>query len=216
MARAGGGPPPFSYDDIPNQLLRINSLEGSLAFSGGTLTGVTDVSGAGQTVTVTGSPTYTATDAGLNGAPSFGDTGAGGSIIAPNVNRANMTFVAAVVKHGVVSSKYIWDADDASGRSYGLLTTQFATHRGSLAASTAAGRKRVLAPFDGTTQTLYNGSNIGTLTANNASGSGVRIGNFNGGGTFAVVSIAFFMACSSVPSAPLLAALEAKLITDFG
>ena len=41
-----------------SQLLRINSLEGSLGFSGSVLTSVTDVSTVGGTVNVTGSPVY--------------------------------------------------------------------------------------------------------------------------------------------------------------
>ncbi len=227
MARAGGGPPPFSYDDIPNQLLRINSLEGSLAFSGAVLTGVTDVSPVGGTVNVTGSPTYTATDSGLNNAPSFTIV-ASSSVIAPNVNRASIRYIAAVFyRPSVGTFHYIADGDDASGRILQIMHTggnlQVWT-LGTLSTPTGeptAGRKIWLAPNDNATQVRWSpaaGSavqNIGTQPVGSATGSGVTIGQSQSGTGYGA-RFAFFMACSAVPSAPLLASLEAKLITDFG
>ena len=214
IASAGASAPPaFSYDDIPDQLLRINSLEGSLAFSGAVLTGVTDVSGAGETVTVTGSPVYTASDAGLNGAPSFTAVATTSSIIA-NVNRANVAFVALVMYAG--GSLYGWDGTSSVGRHYAAFSPpNLITHRGTLAASTATEQKRLIVPFDGSTGTTMNGTSLGTQLANNATGIGMTLGaRYTLGNTGS--RIAFFMACSSVPSTEQLAALEAKLIEDFG
>ena len=227
MARAGGGPPPFSYADIPNQLLRINSLEGSLAFSGAVLTGVTDVSPVGGTVNVTGSPTYTATDSGLNNAPSFTIV-ASSSVIAPNVNRASIRYIAAVFyRPSVGTFHYIADGDDASGRILQIMHTggnlQVWT-LGTLSTPTGeptAGRKIWLAPNDNATQVRWSpaaGSamqDIGTQPVGSASGNGVKLVQGQSGTGFGA-RLAFFMACSAVPSAPLLASLEAKLITDFG
>lgn len=215
-AATASAPPAFSYDDIPSQLLRINSLEGSLTGSGGVLTGVTDVSGAGETVTVTGSPVYTAADAGLNGAPSF-TPGVGATVIATGINRASVAFVACVVyRASTVGSLYAWDGDDAAGRHYLYLSNILSTHRGTFAAPLAqpVGRKRLIVPFDGSTPTTLNGTSIGTMSVNNATGSGLIIGEryTDADG----MSPAFYMACSSVPSAPLLTSLEAKLLEDFG
>lgn len=221
------GPPPFSYDDIPNQLLRINSLEGSLGFSGGTLTSVTDVSTVGGTVNVTGSPTYTAVDAGLNGAPSFTIVSAS-SVIAPNVNRASVRFVAAVVyRTSAAAAQYLFDGDDASGRFFAIMHPTGVIQVSTLATLTvptgeaSVGRKIWLAPNDNATQVRWNPSaggawqNIGTQPVGSASGLGLSLAASYLGASFGARP-AFFMACSSVPSAPLLAALETKLITDFG
>jgi len=217
----------FAYSDIPNQLLRINSLEGSLAHSGAVLTGVTDVSAVGGTVTVTGSPTYTATDAGLNNAPSFTIVAAS-SVIAPNVNRASIRFVAAVVyRSSAAVAQFLFDGDDASNRFFAIMHPN-----GVIQVSTAAtltkptgeasvGRKIYVAPNDNATQVRWNPSaggawqSIGTQPVGSASGLGLSLAASYIGASLGARP-AFFMACSSVPSAPLLASLEAKLITDFG
>ncbi len=218
----------FSYDDIPNQLLRINSLEGSLAHSGAVLTGVTDVSPVGGTVTVTGSPTYTATDAGLNNAPSFTIVAAS-SVIAPNVNRASIRFVAAVVyRSSAAVAQYLFDGDDATNRFFAIMHANGVIQVSTLATLTiptgeaSVGRKLWISPNDAATQVRWNpgagspSQNIGTQPVGTATGNGLALASSylvsNGIGA----RMSFFMACSAVPSAPLLAALEAKLITDFG
>lgn len=219
MARAGGGPPPFSYDDIPNQLLRINSLEGSLAFSGAVLTGVTDVSPVGGTVNVTGSPTYTATDSGLNGAPSFTIVAAS-SVIAPNINRASIRFLACVMYRPGTGAYFAVDGDELAGRFFVALfpassTVQTSASAFAVGGEPSAGRKRMLFPNDNATACLWNGVSLGTQPVGSASGNGLTFG-----ASYLAASlgarVAFFMACSSVPSAPQITALEAKLITDFG
>ena len=207
----------FAYSDIPNQLLRFNSLEGSLAFSGAVLTGVTDVSPAGETVTVTGSPVYTASDAGLNGAPSF----TAPRVEAPNITRASIKFVAAVVRMST-GQEYIMDGLTSSDRLWMIRTTggdlQVAPS-GSFAlggGEPTTGRKRVLAAMDGSGGTTWNGgASIGTFPNNVVASTGIVVGARSNGATPAA-ACSFYMACSSVPSAPLLAALEAKLLTDFG
>lgn len=226
IAQAGASAP-FSYADIPNQLLRINSLEGSLAFSGAVLTGVTDVSGAGQTVTVTGSPVYTAADAGLNGAPSFTIVSAS-SVIAPNINRANIRFIAAVVyRASAAVAQYICDGDDAAGRFFVIMQPSGVIQVSTLATLTiptgeaSVGRKLWISPNNAATQVRWNpgagspSQNIGTQPVGTATGNGLALAS-----SYTVTGIGarmpFFMPCSAVPSAPLLAALEAKLITDFG
>lgn len=208
----------FAYSDIPNQLLRINSLEGSLAFSGAVLTGVTDVSPVAGTVNVTGSPVYTATDSGLNNAPSFTPVIATANIVTPNVDRSQVRFIACVVYRPSGGVHYFFDGDDASGRIYAITsganlvtnTKTFAIPEGS-----SVGRKRLLFPVDGVTACLWNGSSLGTWPVGSPTGSGLSIGT-NNVNNQQPTRVAFFMLCSSVPSAPLLAALEAKLLTDFG
>ena len=217
----------FSYSDIPDQLLRINSLEGSLATDGVVLTGVTDVSPVGGTVTVTGSPTYTATDAGLNNAPSFTIVAAS-KVIAPNVNRASIRFVAAVVyRSSAAVAQFLFDGDDASNRFFALVHPNGVVQVSTLATLTiptgeaSVGRKIYVAPNDNATQVRWNPSaggawqSIGTQYVGSASGLGLSLAASylaSAGGA----RLAFFMACSAVPSAPQLAALEAKLIADFG
>jgi hypothetical protein len=219
IIRGAAAPAAFTYDDIPDQLLRINSLEGSLAFSGAVLTGVTDVSGAGETVTVTGSPVYTASDAGLNGAPSF-TIAASSSVIAPNVNRASIRFWATVFYRPATTAYYAIDADEASTRYYVFLgasanvATSSKTFTG-VGSEPVAGRKRLLFPNDNATNCTWNGTSLGTQPVGSASGNGITFGAENTGGSRGLRT-AFSMLCSSVPSAPLLAAIEAKLITDFG
>ena len=214
------GPPAFSYADIPNQLLRINSLEGSLAFSGGTLTGVTDVSGAGQTVTVTGSPVYTAADAGLNGAPSF-SWAAASSVIAPNVNRASIRFLVTVFYRVTTGSTAVCDGTSASGRYFtffnpdGNIQCSYGSYLAAATGEPTVGRKRCLFPNDGVTVGKLNTTTLSALPVGSASGTGLTIGS-NYVASVGGARLAFFMPLSAVPSAPLLAALEAKLITDFG
>lgn len=225
MGRAGATP--FSYDDIPNQLLRINSLEGSLAFSGAVLTGVTDVSPVGGTVTVTGSPTYTAVDAGLNGAPSFTIASAS-SVIAPNINRASIRFIAAVVyRTSTAAAQYIVDGDEASNRFFVIMQPSGGIQVSTLATLTvptgepSLGRKLWISPNDNATQVRWNpgvglpSQNIGTQPVGSASGNGISLAAsylITGFGA----RMPFFMACSSVPDVAARAALETKLITDFG
>ena len=214
LAAGASAPPAFSYGDIPDQLLRINSLEGSLAFSGAVLTGVTDVSGAGETVTVTGSPVYTAASANLNGAPSF----TAPRILAPNINRASVRFVAHVVYVNTASS-YLFDSPAGGVRLYALRTAagflQSSTGTFSISGGGSSGRKRVLAAMDGVTPSTWNGVSYGTHTLNGTSGTGMTI-SARLNDVEACAETAFWLACSSVPSAPLLAALEAKLLADFG
>ncbi len=216
IAQAGAGAT-FSYNDIPNQLLRINSLEGSLAFSGAVLTGVTDVSPAGETVTVTGSPVYTASDAALNGAPSFAPPG----VSIAGVNGSDIAFVAAVYRLNAAATSWLWDGNTSGRQCYvirqstGNLTSIFgATVVG--AGDGSAGRKRALLPLDGVTPVVWNGATGGVIDENTvAVTAGIKIGcRYNDNTPSAAV--AFWMPCSSVPSAPLLAALEAKLLADFG
>ena len=224
---ACSGAPPFSYADIPDQLLRINSLEGSLAFSGAVLTGVTDVSPVGGTVTVTGSPTYTATDSGLNNAPSFTIVSAS-SVIAPNINRANIRFIAAVVyRASAAVAQYICDGDDAAGRFFVIMQPSGVIQVSTLATLTiptgeaSVGRKLWISPNNAATQVRWNpgagspSQNIGTQPVGTATGNGLALAS-----SYIVTGIGarmpFFMACSSVPSAPQITALETKLITDFG
>lgn len=211
------GPPPFSYDDIPNQLLRINSLEGSLAFSGAVLTGVTDVSPAGETVTVTGSPTYTAANANLNNAPSFTST-LSSSIKALNVNRASIRFCATVIHRPSAGNQLVIDGTSASNRYFiNLAASNALEHSSGTIAGLApgSGRYRLLVPNDNATAVKVNGSNSSNLPVGSSSGSGVTLGA-RYDGTITGAQIAFQMLCSAVPSAPLLTSLEAKLLADFG
>ena len=217
IIRCAAAPAAFTYDDIPDQLLRINSLEGSLAFSGAVLTGVTDVSGAGETVTVTGSPVYTASDAGLNGAPSFSVL-TQTDVVAPNINRANINFVACVYYRGG-AFHYAWDSTTGANVSKGAGngTTSFLVNSTNLTVPSFPLRFRMLIPIDGTTATTVNGSSVGTVAANAASSTGILFGiRLDGASATRSGRIAFFMACSAVPSAGVRASLEAKLLTDFG
>lgn len=211
----------FSYDDIPNQLLRINSLEGSLAFSGAVLTGVTDVSAVGGTVTVTGSPVYTATDAGLNGAPSFTNITAS-SVVAPNVNRASIRFLAAVFfRTSTAASAALCDGTVISNRYYtffnadGNVQNSYGSYLAAATLEPTIGRKRCLFPNNASTVGKLNAITLSALPVGSASGNGLTLGSsFLGGAGNS--RLAFFMPLSAAPSAPLLASLEAKLITDFG
>ncbi len=206
----------FAYSDIPNQLLRINSLEGSLAFSGAVLTGVTDVSGAGETVTVTGSPVYTASDADLNGAPSF-TASSGNYVTSPNLVRNDVVFVAMVAYRINTDTSYLWRQSDGGSPHRGFFSSSNTMAAGVnstlvVAGEPLAGRKRVLAGMPGSV--MVNGVTIGAAVSITAPGNGIVWGSNSIGSV--PMRPAFVMACSSVPSAPLLAALEAKLITDFG
>lgn len=213
---AGSG---FTYASVPSQLLRINSLEGSLGFSGSVLTSVTDVSAVGGTVNVTGSPVYTASDAGLNGAPSFTPVAFTSSIIAPNVNRALVKYVAAVIYRSTTGSHYFCDGTTASGRWIGALVAGDAYTSGltptAVAGEPTTGRKRILIAADGgAVKSRVNAVEIGPVMASAATGNGLSLAqNYIGGSPS---TMAFFMACSAVPDSTTRAALEAKLITDFG
>lgn len=218
-AGAGAAPPPaFAYGDIPGQLCRINSLEGSLVSSGSTLTGVTDVSGAGATINVSGSPTYTASDAALGGAPSFTPS-PGALITAPGVDVDDIAFLAAVV-YMAASTCYLLSSTDGVRASWrqqnnGRLNgpSGFAVVDGG---SGVAGRKRALLPYDGSADLMWNGAPF-TFSAP-GSWSGTPVGTVIGSTTAGAFAprVAFWMPCSAVPSAPLLAALEAELLEDFG
>ena len=192
IIRCAAAPAAFTYDDIPDQLLRINSLEGSLAFSGSTLTGVTDVSPVGGTVTVTGSPVYTAANANLNGAASF----TGPSVTAPNVDIASIRFVASVLYMPDAGTRYIMDGDDVAARLYvnrnaiGSIQTALGTI--SVAGEASAGRKRHLLALDGTTPSTLNGTNYGTHGLSSLTGLGIAIGQQHAGSNPS--SVAFFMA----------------------
>ena len=220
-AAASGGAPAFSYDDVPSQLLRINSLEGSLAFSGSVLTGVTDVSAAGETVTVTGSPVYTAVNANLNGAPSFTSANNTG-LRFPDLDRSQIAYIAAVYYRPGTALQYIWDADESSGRHYLYTASSMTTHRGGISvagspwAEPVAGRHRTLAAFDGSTPSSLNGTDFGTYSANTASGSGLTLGYSGVVFGYTGTSHSFLMACSAAPSLALRTSLEAKLLADFG
>lgn len=214
MAAGAGGA--FGFDDIPSQILRVDHT--SFAGAGGILTGLTDASGAGETVAISGSPTYTAADANVNGQPSFIDAG-GSSVIAPNVNRASIAFVAAVVHMASTGSHYVFDADESSGRTYlyrsggGFALTNMG-NRWMSPEEPVVGRKRVLLPFDGATDLRWNGVNYGTIPANTGSGTGVRLGAIYSGSYQSTLS--FLMLCSAVPSSDLRAALDAALLARFG
>ena len=212
-------PPAFSWASVPSQLLRINGLEGSIAGSGGVLTGVTDVSGAGQTISLTGSPFYSAADAGLNGAPSFW-VDAATRVTASGVSRSNARYVAYVGYKPTTGHAYLWDGSAAGPSAhhvYILSNNTVGSHSASgvLSGASAIGRKRLLAAFDGTTQTLLNGAGSITSGIGLASGSGLIFGSAVDT-SLSGMRCAFFMACSAVPSAPIRAAIEAKLIGDFG
>lgn len=213
------GPAPFAYSDVPGQLLRLNSREGSLGFSGSVLTSVTDVSGAGAAFSLTGSPVYNPAHSGLNGAPSFA-VGATSRVKCTSINRANIRFVAAVLYKPTTWHHYLWDgslAGPSAHHMYLLSSNVVGSHTasGALAGSAAVGRKRILAAFDGATPTTLNGATSITSGIGLASGNGLLFGQAVDD-TFHGVEIAFWMGCGAVPSAPIRAALETKLITDFG
>lgn len=206
----------FTYASVPSQLLRVNGLEGSFGFSGSVLTSVTDLA-LGGTVTVSGSPTYTAADAALNGAPSF-TPAAGALVVAPNVNRASLAYVAVVAYAS--GNSYLYDGTVFTGRQCAYLSTggggQLSTRDEHIliAGAGAAGRKRALIPMDGATAVMLDGTSYGTLLANTGTGNGLTLGC-----SYAAlnpVRLAFFMACSAVPDSTTRAALEAKLLADFG
>jgi len=216
IMRSAGGAAPFAYSDIPNQLLRINSLEGSLVFSGAVLTGVTDVSPVAGTVNVTGSPVYTASDAGLNGVPSF-TASSGNYVTSPNLVRNDVVFVAMVAYRIDTGVSYLWRQSDGGSPHRGFFSNSNTMAAGVnttlvVAGEPLAGRKRVLAGMPGSV--MVNGVTIGAAVSITAPGNGIVWGSNSIG--LVPMRPAFVMACSSVPSAPLLAALEAKLITDFG
>lgn len=203
------------WASIPGQLLRVNSLEGSLVNSGAVLTNVLDRGPSARTATIGGSPVYTASDAQLGGAPSFTAVNGSVSVRFASINRAQINFVAAV-GYWPGGTTFFWDTE-ASGRSYGLQLSdgRIQCNLNDLAA-TAGGKRRVLIAMDGTTSSLVTGSTRGPLPANPALGTG----NFNLAqlydGTFAGMRLAFLMACSAVPNSTVRAAIETKLITDFG
>lgn len=219
IASAGASAPaPFAYDDVAAQLVRINSLEGSLGFSGGTLTSVTDASAAAATLTVSGSPTYTATDSALNNAPSFTPV-ASGIITATGVNLADVAFIAAVVYMPAASAFLLSGTggtrtlfrNGSNGRWQGGGVTFVVVEGASI-----AGRKRTLTATDGTNPVVWNGADVGPFgAAVSWSGTaGTIIGSSNTGSSPS--RVAFFMACSAVPDSTTRASLEAKLLADFG
>lgn len=204
------------WPSIPNQLLRVNSREGSLVGSGSVLTSVLDRGPSVRTMTIGGSPVYTASDSQLGGAASFTAVNGSVSVLTASVNRAQINFVAAVGYWPWPSGNlFFWDTA-ASGRSYGLqlVDGRIQCNLNDLAATTGS-KRRVLIAMDGTTTSLVNGSTRGPLPANAASGTG----NFNLAqlydGTFAGMRLAFLMVCSAVPNSTIRAAIEAKLIADF-
>jgi len=117
----------------------------------------------------------------------------------------------ATPRSGVPDDVHRTDAARVDGpRPHGRSTSN------SVSGEPVAGRKRILAPNDGSTQVLFNGSTLTTAPAvGTASGNGLALGAaFNA--TFAGSRIAFFLACSSVPDSTARAALEAKMLEDFG
>ena len=226
LGASGGGGGPFAWSSIPNQVIRINSTEGSLAFSGGTLTGVTDVSAAAETVTVGGTPTYTAANASLNGQPSFKITSFSSShkVEAPNIVRADIKFVAAVFQPWSATNRTIFDANAADADRHYLAYSSTDAITGTHMTNTVAGiagfsRVRMLAPFTALPRALkVNGVDYTGGTGSDPSGSagtGIVIGdNYSHGGYHS--DIAFFMALSAQPSGADLAAIEAQLIVEFG
>lgn len=207
--------PRFSWDDVPDQLVRINSLEGSLVGSGGVLTGALDMSGAGQTVTITGSPVYTASDSALNGAPSFSAITAGGVDVLGLVNSQIKFLVWVVYRTG---DQWVCDSVSGAGtRPYAVLGgTQLQVPGGDISGiGTGNARFRCLMPYDGTTATLLNGAAAGTRSAQTFSGTGLRLGRYYGG-SGPGARTAFFMACSSVPGALVRTELETLLAAGFG
>jgi hypothetical protein len=213
--------PRLDYDDVGAQLIRINSLEGSLAFSGGTLTGVTDMSPAGETITVEGAPDYTAVDVGLNGAPSF-SWAAASSVVAPNVDRASIRFVATVFYRVTTGSTAVCDGTVAGGRYFtffnpdGNIQSSYGSYLAAATLEPTVGRKRCLFPNDNATVGKLNDITLSALPVGSASGNGLTLASnyiASAGGA----RMAFYMACSAVPSAPILrCAFEIQLIADFG
>jgi hypothetical protein len=210
------GPPgaeAFTYADVPDQLIRINSLEGSLGFSGATLTSVTDKSAAAQTVNVTSSPTYNATTANLNNAPSWTN----GLVVAPNIARTSVRFAALVFEIVSGTTLVMLDGTSASNR-----LTVSRTTLGDVSVSTGTtltigdlttGRKILILALDGATQSRWNGSDVG-ITNHSVVGTGMAFAsNYVAGGD---VTMAFAMLCSSVPSAEVRSSLESLLQLEFG
>ena len=211
---ASQGSPRFSWDDVPDQLVRINSREGSLVGSGGVLTSAFDVSAAAQPITITGSPGYTASDSALNGAPSFNAI-TGGGVDVLGIDRSLIKFLVWVVYR--TGDRWVCDGTTGSGRPYAYLGgTQLQVPGGDISGiGTGNTRFRCLMPFDGTTATLLNGSAAGTRSSQTFSGTGLRLGRHNGGsGPGARTS--FFMACSTVPPALMRTDMETKLVEEFG
>ena len=219
MAAASGGGAAFAYDDIPDQLFRISSSEGSLVNSGAVLTEVVDASAAGEAISVSGTPVYTASDSNLNGQPSFAPPG----VSVPGINGGNIAFVALVVYLDSTGNRWLFDGDSSGNQCYvlrqattGDLTSNFGATAASAESPATVGRKRGLLPLDGSTSLLWNAGTGGVIDENTLSiTDGFKVGcRYNDGNSCA--NVAFFMACSSVPSAPLIAALEAKLAVDYG
>ena len=208
------GSPRFSWDDVPDQLLRINSLEGSLVGSSGVITNVLDMSGAGQSVTITGSPVYTASDSALNGAPSFNAI-TGGGVDFLGIDRSLIKFFVWVVYR--IGDCWVCDGTTGSGRPYAVLGGATLQVPGGDISGIGTGntRFRCLMPFDGTTATLLNGVTAGTRTSQTFSGTGLRLGRHNGG-SGPGARTAFFMACSNVPDASMRTEIETKLMEEFG
>lgn len=216
-AASGGAPAPFSYDDIPSQLLRIDAAQGFI-LSGTDVVAIADQSSAAETITITGTPQYTASNANLNGEPSF-SLGSGSIVTTPGIVRADIKFFAMVSYSGVTSLVYFWDqSDTAHGMRVYRLSGNIGGAFGSFAAAgePVVGRKRVVANFDTTGRYFYyNGTNLGTPGALAPTGTnGVTWGSANDGTSF--VELAFIMACSAPPSSGDRASLEDYLTTRFG
>lgn len=211
---ASQGTPRFSWDDVPNQLLRINSREGSLVGSGGVLTSALDVSAAAQPITITGSPGYTASDSALGGAPSFNAI-TGGGVDVLGINRSLIKFLVWVVYR--IGDCWVCDGTTGSGRPYAVLGGATLQIPGGDISGIGTGnaRFRCLMPFDGTTPTLLNGASSGTRSSQTFSGTGLRLGRHNGGGGPGART-SFFMACSSPPDAQTRTEIETKLVEEFG
>jgi len=216
MMAAASGAAPWTPASIPSQLLRIDAAAG-FTLSGTNITAIADQSAAAQTITITGTPQYTASDANLNSQPSFAPSGSS-KIVAPNVNRANIAFAAYVTYISALS--YVFDGDEFTGRQYNYISTggggTLVTRDGSILISGvgATGKKRLLVPMDGSTATKYNGTDYGTLPANTGSGTGVTVGTSHIPAN--PCTLAFFMLCSAVPSSGDRASLEAYLLARFG
>ena len=195
-AGASAPPAPWTPYDLPNRTLHLDASAG-VAESGGVLTAWADQSPAAQTITITGSPTYTASDVGLNGEPSI-TLVSGARIQALALNRASALYFASVVYYGG-GTQTIYDGTvSGTGRvTASIRVDGVFTHGGLLSYATSAGRSRLITATDGSMATTLNGVTLGTLAAGAGSGSGMSIGTNYLGGAFGA-RLGFLLVCSAL------------------
>ena len=217
VAAGGGG---FDWNSIPNQLIRVDPADPSTTHAAGVLTGLSDISGQGRTVTVASSPAYTAANALMNGQPTW----RGGLVTSPAFAVSQMQYVVSV-SYREATSGYPW-ATGSTGSSDRYLLIFLATEQTNIGGNVSPfvlanttglvvpGLRIATVPLDGVLAAEIVGSTpLGVPQLNAKPDSTLSIGTSTSG-TFPT-PMGFFMALSAVPDAPTRASIIAELVARF-